>query len=160
MRVHSVLAVFILVGLLAFSAAPVSAHGDEDHGRQHSHDSHSQDGHSHEHTPVTVPDGMPVPTIDINVIKDPVSGWNLHVLTTLFRWAPEFAGGPVYPGEGHAHLYINGEKVARLYGPWYHIAYLEPGKNEILVTLNANNHGEYLHDGEVIADTVTVYVVD
>ena len=59
-----------------------------------------------------------------------------------------------------AHLYINGEKVARLYGPWYHIAYLEPGKNEILVTLNANNHGEYLHDGEVIADTVTVYVVD
>ncbi|MBO8141722.1 MAG: hypothetical protein H0Z37_06005 [Firmicutes bacterium] len=156
-RAHSIAVVFILalfaLGSLAFAAVPVAAHGDEEHD-------HSHDGHGHDHIPVTVPDDMPVPTIDITIIEDPLSGWNLHVLTTQFRWAPEFAGGPVYPGEGHAHLYINGEKVARLYGPWYHIAHLEPGANEIRVTLNANNHGEYLYEGEVIADSVTVYVGD
>ena len=30
-------------------------------------------------------------------------------------------------GHGHAHLYINGEKVARLYSPYFYIAELEEG---------------------------------
>jgi hypothetical protein len=37
-------------------------------------------------------------------------------------------------------LYINGEKVSRVYGPWLHLPTLPPGRNEITVELNANNH--------------------
>jgi len=41
--------------------------------------------------PLAIPDGVPVPTVDIEVAPDPKSGWNLHVVTTDFRFAPENA---------------------------------------------------------------------
>ncbi|WP_170169216.1 hypothetical protein [Mesobacillus subterraneus] len=36
---------------------------------------------------------------------------------------------------------MNGKKVNRLYGNYYHLGELEKGIYEIKVTLNANNHG-------------------
>ena len=59
---------------------------------------------------------------------DPVMGWNVHMRTTGFTWLPRKAGSadPVW-GEGHAHLYVDGEKVARPYGEWYHLGPLDPG---------------------------------
>lgn len=63
-----------------------------------------------------------------------------------------------YPGEGHAHLYVDGQKIARLYGKWYHIEELSPGQHEITVTLNANDHREYAVNGENIS-TSTIVVV-
>lgn len=150
MRGKSRTRIFALLALFALTSLTAYAHDPSDH--------HHGSGAGHAHTPVTVPDDLPVPTIDIAVIKDAMSGWNLHILTTHFRWAPEFASGPVFPGEGHAHLYINGVKVARLYGAWFHIDHLDPGLNEIRVTLNANNHGEYLYQGKPIEATVMVEV--
>ena len=61
-------------------------------------------------------------------------------MTTNFRFAPENASSPHRDGEGHALLYVNGEKVARLYGPWFHIEFLPSGPTKVTVTLNANDH--------------------
>ena len=84
--------------------------------------------------------GSIVPALDVRVEEDLEQGWNLHVLTTDFTFSPANVGRAHAPGEGHAHVYVNGRKVARLYGPWMHIATLPEGVVEILVTLNANDH--------------------
>ena len=84
--------------------------------------------------------GSIVPALDVRVEEDLEQGWNLHVMTTDFTFSPANVGRAHAPGEGHAHVYVNGRKVARLYGPWMHIAKLPKGVVEILVTLNANDH--------------------
>ncbi|WP_037547442.1 hypothetical protein [Stappia stellulata] len=84
--------------------------------------------------------GPNAPQLGIEVLQDPASGWNLHIETRNFRFAPEHASGAHVDGEGHAHIYINGEKVARHYGNWFHIATLPTGTNSVEVTLNANDH--------------------
>jgi hypothetical protein len=114
-------------------------------------------GHSHMMMPkYEVPDGVPTPGVDLQVHEDPKSGWNVQMTTTDFLWAPENASTAPVMGEGHAHLYVNGEKVARVYGEWYYLGALEEGTHEVRVTLNANNHSDYAKDGEVIEDTATI----
>lgn len=122
----------------------------------HSEHTHSDGGHQHK--TVEIPAGQPVPAVNITVHPDPISGWNLETQVTNFRFAPENASKAAKPGEGHAHIYVNGKKVGRLYSAWYHLDQLPPGKNEITVSLNANSHEALVHNGQVIADTKVVQV--
>jgi len=149
----------VTVGSL--SLAP-PATGDQSHGGHggaeampHSpHGDHSAEGHHH--GSLEIPDGQPVPTISIDVIPDPVNGWNLQIQTTHFEFAPQQVNQANQPGMGHAHLYINGEKRGRIYSSWYHLPQLPPGEVEITVALNANGHEALTHNGEPIEATVTV----
>lgn len=125
-------------------------------------DGHDHDGHDHEghhHAPLEVPVGMPVPTLDLVVYEDPVNGWNLELQVSNFRFAPENVNGPSSTDEGHAHLYVNGEQMGRIYGPWHHIQSLPPGEHEIMVELNANGHEPLVYQGQAIADTEQITVV-
>ncbi|MDE0523245.1 MAG: hypothetical protein OXH79_14935 [Boseongicola sp.] len=97
-------------------------------------------GNGHDHHEMLDLAGSNAPTLDIQVKKDPDEGWNLHVMTTRFTFSPANAGRAHVSGEGHAHVHVNGRKIARLYGPWMHIDTLPEGEVEILVTLNANDH--------------------
>ena len=118
---------------------------------------HDGDDHAHQHGTVEAPAGI---TVSLDVSQDPMSGYNVHIVTTGFTWAPERASREHLAGEGHAHLYVNGEKVARVYGPWYHLGDLPGGGAEVRVTLNTNAHDDYAHDGVVVADSVTVMASD
>lgn len=110
------------------------------------------------HGQLNVTDAATAPTIVLKVEPDKKSGYNVHVETTNFTFTPENASLEHVMNQGHAHLYINGEKIVRMYGPWFHIAALEPGENEIRVTLNANDHKDYAIEGKTIEDTATVIV--
>ena len=128
--------------------APVACSGDGTsaaNGSQHDH------GRS-----VEVADGEPVPTIAIEVTADPVEGWNLHVLTTDFEIVPENVSTAHIDGQGHMHLYIDGEKVSRLYGEWHHIGPLAPGEHEVRVELSANDHSAMAVNGKIIDATAVV----
>ena len=105
----------------------------------------SGDGHNHYRKLNLV--GTNAPTLDVRVTEDPDQGWNLRVMTTGFTFSPANVGRSHVPGEGHAHVHVNGRKIARLYGPWMHIASLPEGEVEILVTLNANDHRLLSVDG-------------
>ena len=59
-------------------------------------------------------------------------------------------------GEGHAHLYIDGNKIARIYGEWYHLDELPEDAQMISVGLYANNHQPLAVDGVAITDMVMV----
>lgn len=110
------------------------------------------------HGQVVVTDSTEVPSVNLSVHKDSLAGYNLHIETEAFTFTPEKFGEAHVVGEGHAHLYIDGRKEARIYGPWYHLDELLPGKHTLRVTLNANNHNEYSYDDNVIADEVEITV--
>ncbi|NEP18461.1 MAG: hypothetical protein F6J97_16420 [Leptolyngbya sp. SIO4C1] len=114
----------------------------------------------HHHGMLEIPDDQPVPTVSLMLYPDPVQGWNLQLETTNFEFAPERVNESSLPNEGHAHLYINGEKVTRLYSEWYHLPSLPPGEHEIVVGLNANGHEALMHDDSPIEASVMVEVSD
>ncbi|MEM9162695.1 MAG: hypothetical protein AAGC54_06445 [Cyanobacteria bacterium P01_F01_bin.4] len=104
----------------------------------------------HHHKSIEIPEGEPLPTVDLTITPDPVSGWNLQVETTNFAFVPAQVNQKSTPNEGHAHLYINGEKITRLYSEWHYLSSLPPGEHEIVVSLNANGHEALTHKGEHI----------
>ncbi len=96
------------------------------------------------------------PTVALSVDEDAKSGWNIKVDTTKFAFTPQDVNGDNVIGEGHAHLYVDGKKVARLYSPYFHYDETFDGAKTFKVTLNANDHSEYMLDGEAIAATKEV----
>ena len=120
------------------------------------HSKHGGHGaHSHGKG-ITLPEGPEAPSVSINITKDKVGGWNLHAQTQNFRFAPEHASGKHIAGEGHAHIYVNGKNIARLYSAWFHIGKLPAEGAEIRVTLNANDHRDLIVGGKPVAATIMV----
>ena len=141
----------ILGGLAGFVFA--AAYGITLDGHEHDHDlrtsmsdaagmkeQHLAHEIAHHGQIVVLPEGPKAPKLEISVSADPASGWNLHIRTENFRFAPENASMAHVQGEGHAHVYVNGAKSARQYGAWLHIPELPQGTNVISVTLNSNDH--------------------
>ncbi|MEO0915459.1 MAG: hypothetical protein AAFY31_00490 [Pseudomonadota bacterium] len=115
---------------------------------------HAQHMHAHGEGLVIEP-GPDAPTLSLAVAPDPVAGWNLHLATTNFVFAAERAGEAHIAGEGHAHVYVNGEKIARAYGNWFHLESLPQGQVEIEVTLNSNDHRAFLVGDVPLSATVS-----
>lgn len=126
-------------------------HGEMNHGGME-HD------RGHSHGTMEVSSDLPVPAVELVASEDAVQGWNLETKVTNFSYVPEDVNQTSLQSEGHAHLYVNGEKIARLYGPWYYLSDLPAGSNEVKVTLNTNDHKDLTRNGEVISDTVTIAV--
>jgi hypothetical protein len=116
------------------------------------------DAHAGHHEPYEVPESSRVPTIAIEVTEDSESGWNVSLAITHFKFAPEAAGQSHMASRGHAHLYVDGEKVARIYGPAFHLRALSAGTHEVRVTLNTNDHRTFTTGGEAIEASATVVV--
>ena len=112
----------------------------------------------HTHDGREVPE--PYPTISMKLEPDPVSGLNLSLETTNFTFAPERVNEEHVDGEGHVHLYINGERQKRLYGPDYHLVDLPPGEHHIMVNLSGNDHSDFTVDGEMIKVSETIVVAE
>lgn len=96
--------------------------------------------------------------VSLMVMEDAVEGWNVYITPEYMTWAPEKASSAHEDGEGHAHLYVDGQKIARVYGKAYHIAELPPGTHEISVDLNGNDHGPYTVNENKVTYSVTVQV--
>ncbi len=133
------------IGFVAAAANGVTLDG-HDHASHGQHTTAEQtsaasqlSGHDHGE-PIDLPAGAETPELELSVQADPMSGWNLHITTKGFKFAPENASRSHVAGEGHAHVYVNGKKIARLYGNWLHISKLPKGRNTIEVTLNSNDH--------------------
>lgn len=133
--------VMILFVLLSFAALNHAG------GDQH---------HHHHHKQIDVSEAAQQPTVSIRLHQDATSGWNLEVITEHFTFTPQNTNQDHVPGTGHAHVYVDGVKLGRLYGHWMHLTGLEPGAHTIKVTLNSNDHQDYAIGGVVIGDEVTI----
>jgi hypothetical protein len=113
---------------------------------------------AHAHKTLEIPAGQPVPTVILVAFPDAIQGWNLEVKVSNFRFAPEHVNGKSLTTEGHAHLYVDGKKVTRLYGNWYYLPSLPPGQHTITVSLNANGHEQLTHQGKPLQASIVVKV--
>lgn|GEM_PF-51423 len=113
----------------------------------------------HMHSGIDVSSWPAKPTVAITMHPDSMGGWNLEITTTNFQFAPQNVNGVVIPNQGHAHLYIDGVKIARVYGNWYNVPasiLATHGTHQVKVTLNANDHSELMSNGTVIQATETI----
>jgi copper(I)-binding protein len=96
--------------------------------------------------PFDVPADEPAPKLRVTVTPHG-SGWNVLAEVQDFTFSKSAVDGPHQPGIGHAHLYLNGLKLQRMYGPEARIGALPPGAYEVRVTINTNDHLVYSVDG-------------
>ncbi|MGD1943277.1 MAG: hypothetical protein ACFB0G_18435 [Leptolyngbyaceae cyanobacterium] len=151
----------LTVSVSAIATAPSPADRGHDHGDGHSApaDMTTEADHDrHHHGMVEIPAGQAVPEGVIDLFAVPVAGWNLEVAIANWSFAPEQVNVNNLTTEGHAHLYLNGEKLTRLYSEWYYIPELPPGEHVLTVGLNTNTHEALMHDGELIEASVKVIV--
>ena len=97
-------------------------------------------------------------SVEVEATIDPVSGVNVRVMPSGFTFAPENVNLGHVEGEGHAHIYVDGVKVSRVYTPWFHLEGPEPGAHEVEIRLNTNDHSEYTWNGEVVKTLMQVTV--
>ncbi len=161
-RAATLLAVLFGLALLTAACGSEDATSDAatDDSAMDNMDDDATDDVDHEHGVLEVPEGMVVPTIAVSTTEDSASGVNLFVELGDFTIAPESASTDPVDGEGHLHLYVDGERVMRFYNTALHLSDLEPGEREITVEVSANNHSAYAVDGDAIQATTTVTVPD
>ena len=132
-------------------------HGEEAHEEEgHEDEGHADDSHEDAHdAQIAAEDPI---SVSISLEPDALTGANLTLVTEGFTFTAEGVNKPHVPGEGLAHVYVNGVKVGRLYGPSMHLDKMKAGTNEVRVTLNANTHEEYTWNGQPVAATATIHV--
>jgi hypothetical protein len=160
MKIIIIAIIALVMGLVIGSVVDLEFDEDDDNEENGSHGHNLPHGHSAAHEMVAVPEGQPVPTVDLIVHDDPKSGWNLQVVIENLNITPESAGLAHVDGEGHAHLYINGDKITRLYGEWFYLSkdWLQKGSHEIKITLSSNDHKDFMYNDAVISDFETIVV--
>lgn len=97
-----------------------------------------------------VPADQPIPSIALTVVPEG-DRWHVSVTVSSFRFAQELVDGPHVPGTGHAHLYIEGTKLGRLYQPEAWINALPTGQHTVEVALFSNDHRALQANGKPIA---------
>ncbi|MDE2785429.1 MAG: hypothetical protein OXL37_02070 [Chloroflexota bacterium] len=117
------------------------------------------DHHHASGTPSEVVSELPV-SLSVTAEADADGGIEVHIATEGFRFAPEMVDQAHAPGSGHAHIYLDGVKLGRVFESRYHVADVAPGEREIRVSLNTNDHSELVFNGEKVESTVTVAVPD
>lgn len=116
-------------------------------------------GVMHDHSAIFAMDSANAPAVELQLIPLADGSYNIHVMTRNFVFTPELIDQAPVAGEGHAHLYIDGVKIARLYGEWYHLPSLPDAAEVVSVTLYANDHSAFAIDGLPVSAFVEVSTV-
>jgi hypothetical protein len=91
------------------------------------------------------------PTASFEIKKDPTGGFNIQVVTENFVWRPEMASMQHVPGEGHAHVFLDGRKIMRIYNPWFHLNTYQfatrSGEQLLSIEFVGNDHAAYTSQG-------------
>ncbi len=104
-----------------------------------------------------VQDGEPAPAVALDV-QPQGDGWKVRIETRNFRFDTNAEDGKHVSGAGHAHLYLNGLKLQRLYETEAEIGALPPGRHQVRVTLNSKGHRTYVAGDAPAAAAVDITV--
>ncbi|MBT2468085.1 hypothetical protein J7E97_09375 [Streptomyces sp. ISL-66] len=96
------------------------------------------------------------PEVQLAARPDSEDGWNLQLTVKNFHFTPDSTGGAALRGAGHAHLELDGRKLARLYGPWFHLpaAQVPQGAHTLTVRLYADDHTAWAVSGKPVEGTL------
>lgn len=114
----------------------------------------------HAHTMRQIPEGSTLPSLSLTIHRDAMSGFNLVIVTQDFDLEPpeladESRGATL---EGHAHIYVNGEKIYRAYSPYIHLPaqLFSDGINQIMVSLNDHEHNTWTQGSRMVMSTLVI----
>ena len=99
-----------------------------------------------------------VPSLEIELIRDPMAGYDQHVLIEDLTVAPEQTSREHAQVQGHARFDVNGEKQGRLYGPWVYPAALPKGEITVEVVLSLNSHQPLAADDAPVKASTTLEI--
>jgi copper(I)-binding protein len=83
------------------------------------------------------------------------AGFNIKLEVESFSFVRAPDGTQHMPNEGHAHVYLNGLKLGRLYEKNFALGAIPAGKYELKFALNSNNHRQYVNNGEAISQVLS-----
>ncbi len=116
------------------------------------------DDHEHGDAADAVPwDGTETPAIEVSVTGDPDSGWDISAAITGLTLSNPSLEDHI-PGQGHTHVFVDGQLLTMSYEPVVPIDQLDPGPHQATVTLSRNDHKDYSLDGELITATASFTV--
>jgi hypothetical protein len=102
------------------------------------------------------------PKASLELQKDPTGGFNVHVVTSNFVWRPEQASKQHVFGEGHAHVYLDGRKIMRIYSEWFHLNTYQfstrAGEQLLSIEFVGNDHAPYTIQGNPIGSEQIINV--
>jgi hypothetical protein len=128
-------------------------------------DTHADDGHDHVHSDESESaqmrewSGSPVPRVELS-LDDSSEHTLLVVVADGFTFTTADVTDPV-DGEGHGHLYVDGELLTMFYAPEFRLPDDVVAERHVLtVTLSTNDHLEYAKDGEHVEESILVGMQD
>lgn len=92
------------------------------------------------------------PEVDLTLKRGEDNTYIVVIDTDNFMWADESEEDRLRLGEGHAHIYVNGNKVASTYASEFTLPELDQGVHEVTVSLVAGDHREYALNNWPITD--------
>jgi len=96
------------------------------------------------------------PSPSVSLARDPdviADGFAVEIAIENFEFAILDDMAPHVDGQGHAHIYLNGVKLGRLYEEHFEVGGLLAGDYELKVVLNSNDHRPYVTEGAPVAVT-------
>ncbi len=110
----------------------------------------------HDHGALFAMNSANAPAVELRLFPLSDGSYNIQLTTRNFTFTPQLVDQAPIAGEGHAHLYIDGVKIARLYGEWFHLPALPEAAQVLSVTLYANDHSAFAVDGQPVSASVMV----
>ena len=96
-------------------------------------------------------EASPTPTIQIVPPTTPnVDGFKVQLTFDNIELVAAPDGAAHIDGQGHAHIYLNGLKLGRLYEDNFELGSLQPGNYALRIALNTNDHRPYVAFGQPI----------
>lgn len=71
------------------------------------------------------------------------SSAEVTLITQNFKFVKTDGSGKQVHGQGHAHLYLDGKLISKVYDPKFIVKKLPKGEHELRVELNYSNHLPY-----------------
>ena len=101
---------------------------------------------------------IPPEIIDLKAFENGEGNWILNAEINHWAFTPELVGGPVFPSQGYATVYDNGQPVGRMLTPWFDLGQLTPGKHTLAIVLNGNDGTDFTLGTELIGKQVEIIV--
>ncbi|MFI7010963.1 hypothetical protein [Streptomyces sp. NPDC050145] len=157
---RAVVVVLLTVGVAAGCGGRPTTHHKPGTGHQEASgsagrllDREDESGHRYRQV-----DADGAPSVELEVRPDSSDGWNVRLDVSDFRFTPDSVGGGALPGRGHAHLYLDDRKIARVYGEWFHLpeSAVPKGTHRLTARLYADDHTVWAVDGEPVESSADV----
>ncbi|MEM9775478.1 MAG: hypothetical protein AAF902_12930 [Chloroflexota bacterium] len=102
-------------------------------------------------------DGEMIPNIvQLEAIEDEDGRWLINAEIENWLFTPDLIGGPVFPAQGYATVFDNGQEVGRMVGPWFDLGELNPGNHTITIVLSGNDGTDFALGTELIGAEVDI----